>query len=210
MEKPNKLWGTFHERTTEHPPSESLMDAVGLVAGRDAALDLGAGALRDSKFLLQNGFQSVTAVDSESATEEAADKLGDERLRVVIAPFQQFDFPENSFDLVNAEFSLPFTPPESFDEVFGKMKRSLKPGGIFVGELFGKNDSWSGNPKMTFHTLDDVRELLAGMTVLNLREEEKEDTPVVGPPKHWHIFYITARKDADALANEAMDRGEVY
>lgn len=206
MEKPENSWRTFHERTAERPPSESLVNAMKFVAGKDAALDLGAGSLRDTKFLLRSGFESVTAVDIEPATTEAANKLGDEHLMVVIAPFQEFDFPENSFDLVNAQLSLPFTPSESFDEVFGKMKNSLKPGGIFVGELFGKNDSWSGSPDMTFHTLEEVRGLLAGMTILDLQEKEKDDTTVAGSLKHWHIFYITACKNSGALANEAMDR----
>lgn len=188
------VWKTYHERTKEKPPSQTLVEAVKLVIERDSALDLGASSLRDTKFLLQQGFRTVTAVDIEPATKEAADELKDERLQVVISPFQEFDFPENTFDLVNAQFSLPFASPEAFADVFGKMKNSLKQKGVFVGQLFGKNGSWRDNSKMTFNNLDDVRKLLSGMEIIELREEERDGIPVVGGLKHWHIFYITARK----------------
>lgn len=47
---------------------------------------------------------------------------------------------------------------------------------------------------MTFHTLEQVHELLAGMEILNLKEEELDGTTVIGDTKHWHLFYIIARK----------------
>jgi tellurite methyltransferase len=194
MEKIRGSWRTFHERTKETPPSVSLIEAVKIVTEKNSALDIGAGALRDSKYMLEQRFQKVVAVDIEPATKEAAREINDDRLQVVISPFQEFNFPEHTFDLVNAQFSLPFIPPESFSEVFSKMEKSLKENGIFVGQLFGTNDSWNNNSKMTFHNLDQVQELFSGMKIIELREEERDGTPVVGDSKHWHIFYITARK----------------
>jgi SAM-dependent methyltransferase len=194
MEKPKSPWSTYHERTKEAPPSKSLVEAIALVSEKDAALDVGAGALKDSKYLLQEGFDMVVALDSEPHTKEAAESIGDNRLGVIISSFEAFDFPTEEFDLVNAQYSLPFTPPESFDEIFEKMKGSLKEKGIFVGQLFGKNDDWKDRPNMTFHSLEEVIELLSGMKIIKLQEEEREGRTAAGDTKHWHVFDITARK----------------
>ena len=119
---------------------------------------------------------------------------GKDRLEMVISSFEDFDFPENTFDLVNAQYSLPFTSPESFNEVFGKVKASLKSGGVLVGQLFGEKDGWRETPSMTFHTHDEVQQLLSDMKIINLEESEVDGRISDGSPKHWHVFQITARK----------------
>lgn len=47
---------------------------------------------------------------------------------------------------------------------------------------------------MTFHTKKEAEKLLSGMEILEFTEEEKDDKPVVGDLKHWHVFHIIARK----------------
>jgi len=192
MEKQPSRWSGFYESTKELPPHESLVQAIELVSEREAALDLGAGAMRDTKFLLKTGFEKVVALDAEPINQ--LDEISDIRLEIVTEPFESYEFPEDSFDVVNAQFSLPFTSPNSFEEVFNKLQASLKKGGIFVGQFFGKHDEWSANPKMTFQSIEEVRELLSNMEVLKLEEREEDGTTAAGTPKHWHVFYITARK----------------
>ncbi len=194
MEKLRGSWWEHHERTKESPPSESLAIAMTSVTGRDAALDLGAGTLRDTKFLLQEGFRSVVAVDIEPSVQDRAKNIEDDRLRVVTASFQTFEFEKDAFDLVNAQNSLQFIPRESFDEVFMKIKGSLKEGGIFVGSLFGENDGWEGASNMTFLSLAQLQGLFSDMEIIELREEEKDAPTVAGSDKHWHIFHVIARK----------------
>ena len=118
-----------------------------------------------------------------------------DKVEYVISSFDNYAFPENKFDLVSAQFSLPFNSPQDFNDVFNNIIKSLKAGGIFVGQLFGERDQWN-NPEtgMTFHTREQVEELLKGLEVLELKEEEKDEKPVVGDIKHWHIFHIIARK----------------
>ena len=192
MEKQSSRWSSFYESTKELPPHESLVQALELVPVREAVLDLGAGAMRDTKLLLKAGFEKVVALDAEPINQN--NEISDVRLEVVIEPFESYTFPEDSFDLVNAQFSLPFTSPDAFDDVFNKLQASLKKGGIFVGQFFGKNDEWSGNPKMTFQSVEQVQEILSNMEVLKLEECEEDGTTAVGTSKHWHVFYITARK----------------
>ena len=194
MEESSNLWKTYQEKTKGRPPSPSLVRATGFVTDKDAALDFGAGGLRDSRFLLEQGFKSVIAVDFEPTTAEIAKEIGDERLKVYTTSFDEFGFSQDAFDLINAQFSLPFITPSSFGAVFSKLMASLKPGGILVGQLFGDRDSWRVNPKMTFHTETEARKLLEGMEILEFKEEEKDEKPVVGALKHWHVFHFTTRK----------------
>lgn len=194
MDKELGRWGKYYERTRERPPHSSLREALSLVPNKDTALDLGAGSLRDTRYLLRDGFGHVVAVDSEPLITQEAIPEGGGKVEIVLSSFEDFEFPENVFDLVNAQYSLPFTAPESFAEVFAKTKSSLKSGGVFVGQLFGQNDGWRDKPDMTFHTLDDVRELLSDMDILSLNEEETDGVTSEGSSKHWHVFQITARK----------------
>jgi SAM-dependent methyltransferase len=194
MEKEKNNWQEYYKQTKEDPPRESLVRAMELVEEKEEALDLGAGALNDTKYLLEEGFQKVIAIDREPSVKELGQEINSEKLEIVISSFESFEFPENTFDLINAQYSLPFIPPESFNEVFKKIKSSLKTGGIFVGQLFGERDEWRDNPLMTFHTSEEVKGLLSGVEVIDLREEEKDGETASGVMKHWHIFHITARK----------------
>lgn len=187
-------WHTYHERTKDRPFRESLREGLSLVSARDIALDLGAGALTDTKHLLQSGFKKVVAVDSEPSVRDRSQEIGDDRLEVVVKRFEDFDFTPNTYDFVNAQFALPFIHPDSFNQVFEKLKNSLKADGILVGQLFGDRDGWKDDPNLTFHTSDEVRELLADLEVINLREEERDKSTAAGTPKHWHVFHIITRK----------------
>lgn len=92
-------------------------------------------------------------------------------------------------------FALPFTKPEHFNTVFSKIKDSLKKEGIFCGQFFGDRDEWKTNPNMTFHTEEQVKELLNGLETISFKEDEKDDKTATGDMKHWHIFHIIARKN---------------
>ncbi len=116
------------------------------------------------------------------------------KLQAFTTAFEDFDFPNNTYDIASAMFALPFTEPAHFDEVFEKIKGSLKKGGIFCGQFFGVNDEWSKNPKMTFHTEDQARKLLDGLEIISFKEVEEDSTTANGAPKHWHIFHIIAKK----------------
>ncbi len=111
----------------------------------------------------------------------------------MLARFEDFEFPENSYDLVNAEFTLPFINREHFTSVFAKLLHSVRDGGIFTGQLFGVNDSWNvENRGMSFHTRAEVEELFRDFELLQLEEEDHPGTTKLGEPKHWHIFHIVA------------------
>lgn len=66
--------------------------------------------------------------------------------------------------------------------------------GVFAGQSFGINNSWSGKSSISFHTRDTVSDLLKDLDVIKLHEVEKDGATVGGAQKHWHVFHVIARK----------------
>jgi len=179
------------------PPRPLLLRAAQAAATKDHALDAGAGALNATKYLLSAGFERVTAFDSAPASQKAAAELASEQVSFVPARYEDFPYPDGVFDLVNAEFSLPFVSGGDIAAVLAGLLGSVRPGGIFTGQLFGPHDSWNvPGSGMNFHTRAEVVQLFTGWTLLELNEEDHPGTTKLGEPKHWHIFHILARKPA--------------
>ena len=185
-------WEDFYKITQGRPPWPLLVQAVSLLSQRKDALDLGCGAGRDTRFLLEQGF-AVTAVDSDPHAIALLADLPQDRLRAVHSSFEDFEF--EKYDLVNAHFALPFIPKEHFHLVFDRLKRALNEGGIFVGQFFGVNDQWNTpGHRMTFLTKEQAVAKLKGLRVLEFREEDVDSHIADGTPKHWHVFHIIAQK----------------
>jgi hypothetical protein len=147
-----KRFTAYIEARRFDPPRPLLLKAAALVGRKEHALDVGAGALNASKYLLSAGFGHVTALDASPRAQKAAAEFSREQVTFVLSRFEDFPFPANSYDLVNAEFSLPFINPANFESVFTKLLNSIRGGGIFTGQLFGSNDSWNvENSGMSFH-----------------------------------------------------------
>ncbi|UJW87559.1 class I SAM-dependent methyltransferase [Devosia sp. SL43] len=189
-------WYKYAERAAGKPPRPLLLEALALTPGRDSALDIGAGALNDAIHLLDIGFRHVTALDGEPIAQEIADTLPADRFDYLIASFEEFAFPRGAYDLLNAQYALPFIRPDVFDRVFAAILASLKPGGVLTGQFFGDRDDWVGTPNMTFQRLDEAKALLSPLTVLSFREEEDPNSQTLnGTAKHWHLYHFIARKD---------------
>ncbi|GHO65084.1 SAM-dependent methyltransferase [Ktedonobacter sp. SOSP1-52] len=185
-------WNDFYTSTKNRPPWPRLVRAVELLKCGGEALDLGCGAGRDTRYLLASGFR-VTAVDQESVSLELLADLPPDRLHRVQSPFEDFQF--GYYDLINAHFALPFIGREQFPLVFARLKDALKPGAIFVGQFFGRNDSWNTpETHMTFFTRQQALVYLDGLELLEFEEEDQDGPTAVGKPKHWHVYHIIARK----------------
>jgi SAM-dependent methyltransferase len=189
---PSSSWEKFYEITRTSPPWPRLQRAVALVEHKGDALDLGAGAGRDTVYLLQEGFH-VTAVDRERSSIAILEALPQQNLKLVQSAF--VDFPFETYDIINAQYALPFNPPETFNQLWAKIKQALRPRGIFTGQFFGIHDEWNKpDVPMTFHSKEQVEELLSDLEIVELREEDSDGTTADKTPKHWHVFHIIARK----------------
>jgi hypothetical protein len=97
-------------------------------------------------------------------------------------------------DLVNASYSLPFCLPRDFDQLWKRITASLPRGGRFAGQLLGVKDDWAQDVDKTFHTEDEIRDLLAEYEPEYFREREEDGQTGSGSKKHWHVFSVVARK----------------
>lgn len=189
----NDNWSEYYGIVKDMPPRPLLVQAIEYVHNKDKAVDIGGGPLKEARYLLTKGFD-VTVIDKSPLLLEEAKKIHSDKLHAHVTSFEDFSFGNQQYDIVSAMFALPFNPPETFDRVFENIKQSIAPDGIFCGQFFGTNDEWASNDKMTFHAKQQVENLLAGMEIIKLDEEEKDGKTANGTPKHWHIFHVIARK----------------
>lgn len=185
-------WGRYLALAGDDP-RPTLVAAATRFAEPGRAVDLGAGSGRDTAELLRRGWR-VLAIDREQDAIDRLRKLagGDSaRLETRVARFEDADWPES--DLVNASFSLPFCPPDSFPGLWRRIVDSLPPGGRFSGQIFGEHDEWAGSG-IVVQTRAELDELLRPFEVEQLEELESEGNTVTGKPKHWHVFHVVARK----------------
>ncbi|MEX2369233.1 MAG: class I SAM-dependent methyltransferase [Candidatus Paceibacterota bacterium] len=183
---------TYAEATKNSPPNKLLIQALEFTKQRNKTLDIGAGSLRDSLFLKSKGFREVTAIDKEIPEASA------EEINFIHGKIEEFDLPQEEYDLVVAINSLPFLSNDDFKNIFPKISNCLNDGGVLCFTLFGDKDGWnsaSKKEKMNFHTKDNVLDMLEGFSDIKIFiEEEREGKTVNGQKKHWHIFRVVAVK----------------
>lgn len=189
-------WNIYFKKHLNRKPKEQLVKALGFCINKENALDLGAGNLIESKTILEFGFKKVIAVDDAPEILAFAKEFKINRLDFQNVSFREYDLPESTFDLVNAEFSLPFYGMDGFNNFWNRLNKSIRKGGIFTGQLFGVNDSWNIlDSDLIFHTKEEVERLLSSFEVLEFTEEEKDSPSASDELKHWHIFRFIVRKN---------------
>jgi tellurite methyltransferase len=184
----------YYDQTKFREPSNSLQKAVTLLnANQNVALDFGCGAGSETRFLIKNGF-SVTAVDGNNKAEQYVKNLPHaDQVVFIHSNFETFQF--DKYNLINSARSLSFIDKAKFDDVIKRLKLSLTPQGLFVGELYGVNDQWNKpNETMTFVDRSMVDSILGDLEVMNLEENEFDGQLANGKPKHWHTFTFLAKK----------------
>ena len=180
-------WPEYIKQTENKSTRPLLVEALDYVSNKDTALDLGAGALNDSKYLILLGFK-VIAVDGEELVKIDSDKFVFNKTKI-----EAYNFPENTFDLVSAQFVLPFIKREDISRILSDIKKSLKPEGIFTGQFFGDRDSWNKLAHVCVFNNEEVKELLNDFEEILIREEERDGKIASGETKHWHIFHFIVK-----------------
>jgi len=195
MNTPDR-WQQYNQAGATQPARPRVSETLKLIEKPGHAMDLGAGGGRDSLELLRQGW-SVDAVDNSSTSIELLNthRATQPKLNVIQSSFETLAVAPSTYDLITGSYALPFCDPEAFEKFWPKLIAALKPGGVISVELFGVNDTWNKpESKMTFHTRAQVENLLQGLKVEVLREEEKDQPDFSGANKHWHIFTVIARK----------------
>lgn len=193
-----RSWQDYFELSKNLQPSFLLEKTIPLTTKRDFALDLGAGALKDTKFMLSMGFKNVTALDQDPAFKQYAHKIPRSSLKLVVKSFEKIHrLQANHFDLINASFSLPFTPPPFLPPLIQQIKKALAPDGLFCGQFFGPEDSWNKpQNNLTFLDNKELQALLSPLKILHWEEKKFSGNTISGEKKHWHLFHIIALKNS--------------
>jgi tellurite methyltransferase len=188
-------WTEYYDENEDRAPREMLLNVLDAFGG-DAheAVDLGCGSGIETLAMLERGW-SVFAIDAE---EEAIRRVRKRvpsnlapRLRTLVSRMEEVELPPT--DLVWAGFSLFFCLPDSFDEVWQRVRGAIRPAGRFAGELLGDRDTWAPEDDTSAFTIDQARALFDGFE-LERFEEEEEDGEACSEPKHWHVFHAVARR----------------
>ena len=189
------------------PPREILVRAIPLVdaACRRRALDVGCGPGREAVALLQAGFEVVAFDPYETMLVQTSACIARDcpelapraTLRQGTLEDLAPDLRPAEFGLVHAGFVLPFVLPARFDECFARLRASLSPGGILVGQFFGPDDEFirgAAPGTMTSHAAPEVDRLLEGFEVLHREEVNRAGKVGRGRDKWWHVHHVVARR----------------
>jgi SAM-dependent methyltransferase len=187
-----------------HPLLKYALERTGLRRGR--ALDIGAGALGETRYLLERGFD-VDAVDPDPVSRQLADTLdaGVRRFTMSQKHIEAHRIPALAYDLVVALHVLPFVAPDRIDGVAADIERSLVPGGVLCCTLFGRRDSWAvSDLPVTGVTERRSSELFAGLRPLYFEESEHDGVDAEGKPKHWHVLRQVLGKPRSSLRSAGL------
>lgn len=190
-----KNWDLYFIKHSNRKPRKQLLEALAFCTSKNSALDLGAGTLIESRAILAYGFKKVIAIDNAPNVILFAKNFNSKKFIFNNVSFSKYNFPENEFNLINAQFSLPFYGKKDFILFIQKIKKALTKNGIFVGQLFGINDDWNTiDSKLVFNTKEEVLNLLSGLEIIEFSEKEKDEKTASGIIKHWHIFNFITKK----------------
>ncbi|MDD5152451.1 MAG: class I SAM-dependent methyltransferase [Candidatus Pacebacteria bacterium] len=188
-------WKKYIDKTSESKTRPLLVEALQFVKSKGEALDLGSGAQLDSKHLLSEGFKHVTSIDSDKTAEEYAKRIDSRNFSFVRSKFEDFTFPKEHFDVINAQFSLSYISPENFNLVMERIKASLKTGGIFAGQIFGDYDqSIIPGVRLTYLSKKQTEDLFSGMEIIKIEEKDVKKKSALGKLKRFHQFHFITRK----------------
>lgn len=150
-------------------PNDFLSGVASFFPAAGSALDLGAGEGRNALFLASRGLDTL-AVDQSTVGMQKAERLARERglrLRTQVADLNDFEAAPASIDVVSSIFvHLPVTIRV---KVHDRVRRWLKPGGLFVLEAYAPDQisRTTGGPKdpALLATLDTLLAELDGLSI---------------------------------------------
>lgn len=139
---PQAMWNTRFSRPDylfgEEPNVFLIEQALRLSKGRALALADGEG--RNSVWLAKQGLE-VDAFDFSQPAIEKANKLAFKhgvKVNFQCADWKSFNWKADYYDVVVGIF-FQFAGPLERNDLFNKIKQSIKPGGLLVIQGYGKN-----------------------------------------------------------------------
>ncbi len=166
----NKNAQTYCERTLKIDLTPSYEQFLKYLPCEAKILDAGSGAGRDTKKFLEAGYQ-VVAIDASKELVKFSTEYTSHKTHLMT--FEEMDF-ESEFEGIWSMASLLHVQSENLLDIMWKMKRALKPNGVwflsfklgdFEGELDGRYFNFMTREKLLY-----CLELLGGLEILSIEE----------------------------------------
>lgn len=188
------MMNKYYKNNSMEMPHKMLVNFIDNNPDVKTVIDLGCGAGKDSRFLAKRNIK-VTAIDRVDVTNFLYNGLEEnerENINFIQSKFSEAELPKS--DMVISYDALPFVKKEVLPEVIEKIYNSLEDGGYLLCDFWGKKDSWYGDEKTVFLEKEEIEELLKKFKILKLREVEQDGETALHLIKHWHTFWIVAKK----------------
>lgn len=179
------------DRYKEFIPRPLTKKSLTWLHNKKTALDIGGGSLNDSKYLLEKGF-CVDVVDIEHDSFKISKKIKNKKLNMFLGRVEDFDMGNDRYDLVIANYVLPFVQSNKISQVMQNIYKSLREEGIFCGVFFGHNDFFRKNSEITFSTKKQVLNKINMYEILYFAEVEKKSKNY--NLKNYHSFEFIVKK----------------
>jgi cyclopropane fatty-acyl-phospholipid synthase-like methyltransferase len=160
-------------------------------------LELGCGAGLPATKAIAEHAAHVTAVDISPKQISLARKHVPSAT-LFCADMMSLEFPTGSFDAVCAFYAMTHLPRDEHGEMFARIMRWLKPGGIFLASLGAsamdeRADDWLGAPNYFSHPTpeESLRLLAAAGFAVEEQEVARQDLP---GEEGVTFLWIVARK----------------
>jgi Cyclopropane fatty acid synthase and related methyltransferases len=180
-------------------PNAFLAAQVGRLAGYATALAVADGEGRNGVWLAEQGL-AVVAIDASAVGLEKAARLARKRgvaIETRHLDIADYEWPENTFDVVAAIF-VQFAAPPLRDAMFAGMIRTLAPGGLLLLEGYGPRqlDYKTGGPGVleNLYTEDLLADRFAALDILELRSYDAEVNEGAGHSGLSALVDLVARK----------------
>lgn len=186
-------WQNYHSRVGDKQSEIACALSRFLTGRRDRALDLGAGHLRDSRYLIREGFFEVTAVDIY----EPPKCLFEEGIVFAQSRIEEYTPEVELYDGCISTNSMYFMPKARLKPVFERIRASLRPGGVFVCNLLAEKDPWvkvRGAEKIAWVEKCDLRSLHEGFRVILSENTFRRMKDFPNEKKDWHCHVFILEK----------------
>ena len=165
----NERAEAFWEGTRDHDVSQNIVALQQAIESTPpfTILDLGCGPGRDLKVFSELGH---VAIGLEGAARFAVMARNHSGCEVWEQDFLELDLPECRFDGVFANAALFHVPSQALPGVLGKLRASLKPGGVlFSSNPRGQNqEGWNSGRYGVYHDLEAWRRHLLAADFVEL------------------------------------------
>ena len=154
-------------------------------------MDIGAGSLRDSFYLMEQ-FKKIIAIDNANCFLENEYN----NILSINISIDNFSLKENHFALVNAYQVTQYIEKSRVQKLFNRIYHSMVDEGILVVTFIGDRDEWnfSSMSKFSCFTKEEVLKILECYKIMYLDEKEYNAPSLLSAQKKWHVFHVIAKK----------------